>query len=216
MADKRLFVSTKDESPKLFENDILDFFTRVPWYVPLFIFIPVIGMNMIAAIWYEANSLLQILGMAVVGLLTWSLFEYFVHRWVFHTHPTNPTLARIHHISHGIHHDFPQDSLRLVMPPAVSIPLALIIFYSSQWVFWHLGAPELQRAFFAWFVLGYLVYDMMHYATHHLHYKAKWFQRIKEHHMKHHYRDPDAGFGFTSKTWDKVFRTDFEEKKPGA
>lgn len=41
---------------------------------------------------------------------------------------------------------------------------------------------------------------------------------IKEHHMKHHYKEPDAGFGFTSKIWDRVFKTDFQSRigKKGA
>ena len=42
MANK-LFVSTKDEYPKMFENAFLDFFSRVPFYVPLLIFIPIIS-----------------------------------------------------------------------------------------------------------------------------------------------------------------------------
>ena len=28
---------------------------------------------------------------------------------------------------HGVHHDHPNDPLRLVMPPAASIPLAIIV-----------------------------------------------------------------------------------------
>ena len=34
----------------------------------------------------------------------------------------------MHFIIHGVHHDHPNDKLRLVMPPAVSIPLAALFF----------------------------------------------------------------------------------------
>ena len=34
----------------------------------------------------------------------------------------------MHFIIHGVHHDHPNDKMRLVMPPGASIPLALLFF----------------------------------------------------------------------------------------
>ena len=34
----------------------------------------------------------------------------------------------LHFIMHGVHHDYPNDATRLVMPPIISVPLA-IVFY---------------------------------------------------------------------------------------
>ena len=35
---------------------------------------------------------------------------------------------------------------------------------------------------FVGFLMGYLVYDMSHYAVHHFNWKTAYFQRIKKHH----------------------------------
>jgi sterol desaturase/sphingolipid hydroxylase (fatty acid hydroxylase superfamily) len=211
--ERKLFVSTKDESPKLFENPFIDFFSRVPYYVPLIIYIPVIGFYSYLSFTQKGTGVLQFTGAFLSGVLIWTLAEYLIHRFVFHGHPKAEWAKKIHYTFHGIHHDFPQDSLRLVMPPAVSIPIAI----GSYWLFYYglnfIGMLQFHYAFFAGFVAAYLFYDMMHYASHHVPMKNGYFHMIKEHHMKHHYKEPDAGFGFTSKVWDKVFDTDFPEEK---
>ena len=62
------------------------------------------------------------------GYFFWTLTEYWMHRLVFHFEPEEGIGARLHWIIHGVHHDHPNDPLRLVMPPSVSVPLALIFF----------------------------------------------------------------------------------------
>ena len=65
---------------------------------------------------------------ALGGYVFWTLTEYWMHRIVFHFEPEDGIGARLHWIIHGVHHDHPNDPLRLVMPPSVSVPLA-IAFY---------------------------------------------------------------------------------------
>jgi sterol desaturase/sphingolipid hydroxylase (fatty acid hydroxylase superfamily) len=104
---------------------------------------------------------------------------------------------------HGIHHAYPNDSRRLVMPPSVSIPLAVFFYILSYLVFGnHLISP-----FFAGLLSGYLCYDMIHYAVHHSAAKNKFFMKIKTNHMKHHYQAPEKGYGVSQPLWDYVFRT---------
>ncbi|MCD8528796.1 MAG: sterol desaturase family protein [Chitinophagales bacterium] len=146
-----------------------------------------------------------------MGALLWTLAEYAIHRFIFHAHPKAAWAKKIHYTFHGIHHDYPQDSLRLVMPPAVSIPLAVIFFFLFKWGLGALGMAQYHYAFYAGFVAAYLFYDMMHYASHHTPAKSGYLKMIKDHHMKHHYKSPDEGFGFTSKMWDRVFHTDFKD-----
>ncbi|MFN8357318.1 MAG: sterol desaturase family protein [Spirosomataceae bacterium] len=214
MATKpKLFVTTDDVSPKLFESPILDFFTRIPWWVPIVVFLPVIVYFFYQGIVIDKISVWPATITCVSGLLFWSFFEYCVHRFLFHAHPTNPILKAIHYTFHGIHHDYPQDTLRLVMPLSVSIPLSTLIYLGMGWLFRQFDLEQYHHLFFATFMLGYLFYDEMHYASHHVNFKFKWFQAIKKQHMKHHFVEPDSGFGFTSKLWDWVFKTDFPEKK---
>ena len=210
MADK-LFVSTKDESPKMFENPFLDFFSRVPYYVPLIIFVPVISYYSYLSFVEKGTSILEFVASVIVGMFIWTLAEYGIHRYIFHGHPKAEWAKKIHYTFHGIHHAYPQDSLRLVMPPPVSIPLAVIFYWFFYWVLKPFDLLTFHYAYFAGFVAAYLIYDMMHYASHHIAMNSKYLKMVKDHHMKHHYKDPDVGFGFTSKVWDKAFGTDFKE-----
>ena len=62
-------------------------------------------------------------------------------------------------------------------------------------------------ALYAGIAAGYLIYDMLHYSTHH--FKIKWrvWQFLRRHHMRHHAQTPDLRFGVSSPLWDIVFRT---------
>ena len=64
---------------------------------------------------------------------------------------------------HGVHHDHPNDPRRLVLPPAFSIPLALLFLTAFVAAF---GTPD-AWAVAAGFYLGYVVYDTLHFALHH-------------------------------------------------
>jgi len=116
---------------------------------------------------------------------------------------------RLHFIFHGVHHDYPRDSKRLVMVPSVSIPLAAL-FYLLFSLF--LTKTNLY-AFFPGFLIGYLFYDMTHYAIHHANFKSSFWKKIKQHHMLHHYDDPSKGYGVSSVLWDKILDSDFPKKK---
>ena len=60
-------------------------------------------------------------------------------------------------------------------------------------------------------VFSYLVYDWFHYASHHMTLKNKYFRMLVKHHLLHHYRDPENGFGFTTTAWDKILNTMFKK-----
>jgi len=198
------FVSNKDESPPLFHNKFLDLFSRVHWSVPLFVFVPVVLACMYwGMVDYKLGWML--LPWFVGGVLFWSFAEYVLHRFVFHYEPPGKLGEQIHFIVHGVHHDYPNDSLRLVMPPVLGIPLAILFYY----LFTYFLGVENTMPFFAGFISGYLVYDMTHYALHHANIKHPYWKKLKEHHMVHHYHDPENGYGVSSDFWDKIFRTEF-------
>ncbi|MDA8693429.1 sterol desaturase family protein [Saprospiraceae bacterium] len=199
-------LSNKDESIPLFGNGFLDIFSRVAWYVPPIIFVPVIAYFIYISFTIYNFSVGKFLLLLVAGFFVWSITEYLFHRFIFHHYPKSKLGRKLHFMMHGVHHAYPNDSMRLVMPPLMSVPLATAFYFLWSFLFGSLVAP-----FFAGFILGYLGYDMMHYATHHAKFlKADWFVNIKNHHMKHHYQDPDHGFGVTSDFWDKIFRTEIK------
>ncbi len=189
-------------SPKLFDNKLLDFFSRIHPSIPAIVFGPVVA----ACLWagaedgYGAGKLILLFA---AGIGIWTLTEYWLHRLVFHWQPKFRGGDRLHFIIHGVHHDHPNDAMRLVMPPAASIPLAALFFGAYVLIF---GLPA-AYPLFAGFIVGYLVYDYMHYHLHHHAPRTKLGKRLREQHMRHHFQDHHYGFGVSSPLWDVVFRT---------
>lgn len=209
MSTKKMYVSNSEESIQLFKNPLMNALSKVHWSVPLFIFIPTISFLLYLGFTSSTLSIINIVGLYVLGIAVWTLTEYALHRFVFHFHPTSEFGKKIHFIFHGIHHDYPCDRLRLVMPPSVSIPLATAFFLFFNFLF----VGDTIFPFFGGFLTGYLVYDMFHYMIHHVQIKGRLWNALKTHHLKHHYVDDERGFGVSSKLWDLIIRTDFKEEK---
>src|SRR6202142_2810034 len=115
-------------SPPMFESRVLDALSRVHPSVPVIIFLPAIVL--MVAWGLASQNVATVLGLAIGGYALWTLFEYWLHRLVFHFEPEDGIGARMHWIIHGVHHDHPNDPLRLVMPPSLSIPLAALFIYA--------------------------------------------------------------------------------------
>lgn len=204
---ERLFVSNKDESVRMFDNYILDKLSRVHYSVPILIYVPVMIYFMYDAIAVSQLQWTQIAGMLLFGGFVWTFTEYFLHRFVFHFQPSSDFGKKLHFLFHGVHHDYPNDSYRLVMVPTISLPLAFGLYF----LFEAMIGPELISPFFVGLVFGYLVYDLGHYSFHHLNWKNKTFQSLKKHHMMHHYNQPEKGFGVSSRFWDYIFMTTYKK-----
>jgi sterol desaturase/sphingolipid hydroxylase (fatty acid hydroxylase superfamily) len=169
--------------------------------VPPLIFVPAIVVTFLMATERigVANSLLALL----LGYVVWTLTEYWLHRIVFHFEPEGGIGARLHWIIHGVHHDHPNDPMRLVMPPSVSVPLSAAFLGLFDFVVgmnWGLGL-------FSGFIVGYLAYDMLHYHTHHHRPTSRLGRRLRELHMRHHFQDDTTGYGVSAPYWDLVFGT---------
>jgi len=202
------FVSNKDETVRMFKNDFLESLSRVHPSVPLIIFVPIILFMLYLSVIRYQISALSIIGLIIFGLFIWTITEYALHRFIFHWELKSKLGAKIHFIFHGVHHDYPSDSRRLVMPPSVSIPLAALFYF----LFKALIGDIFVFPFFAGFLTGYLFYDITHYAIHHFNMHSKFWLMIKNHHMKHHYQDSHKGYGVSSPLWDIVIGTDFPPK----
>jgi sterol desaturase/sphingolipid hydroxylase (fatty acid hydroxylase superfamily) len=209
------YVSNKDESVRMFDADWMDVFSRIDYKVPLFIYIPLIIYFLYLSV--MSVNFLYILPLIILGIVVWTFAEYNLHRFVFHWMPPGELGRKIHFTFHGVHHDYPRDSKRLVMVPAISLPLAVLFYFMFKvLLIWAFGDAYLVYPFFVGFVIGYLFYDMTHYALHHVNFKSKFWIDLKQHHMIHHYSDPENGFGVSTKFWDHVYRTMFNRPKQGA
>ncbi|MFT3679317.1 MAG: sterol desaturase family protein [Ferruginibacter sp.] len=201
---KKNYISNSEESVRMFKSSLFEALSKVHFSIPLFIYIPVIIYFSVMA-FMDGISIGEFILYFAFGFAVWTITEYLLHRFIFHYMPSSKIGLRLHFIFHGVHHDYPRDKKRLVMPPSASIPLAALFYFLFSLC---LTKVHLY-AFFPAFLLGYLMYDMMHYAMHHYNFKSGIMKRIKQHHMLHHYQDPDHGYGVSSSLWDIIFNSGF-------
>ncbi|MEN4012766.1 MAG: sterol desaturase family protein [Bellilinea sp.] len=203
-------INHSDEPIRLFKSDFLEFFTHISPVVVVLIWLPVSIFFLIRSIVLlpDQYSALTVVVGFIMGLFLWSLSEYLLHRFLFHYKPKTARQEKIFYLFHGIHHEQPQCKTRLVMPPVVSIPMALAFFGIFHLLFSvFFNAPFLTAVIFSAFIFGYLVYDITHYATHHWQMRSGILKALKRHHMRHHYKTPNQRFGVSSPLWDYVFDT---------
>lgn len=147
----------------------------------------------------------QMGAMYLVGLLSWSIVEYGLHRFVFHMHTTTTGWNYFHFFAHGIHHLTPNDSTRLTFPPTFSALIALGLLQVPGLVSVATGI----QPYLAGLATGFVLYDTAHYYFHHG--DAPWLpaflQQMKTSHLNHHYKDDYANFGVSSPLFDWVFGT---------
>jgi dihydroceramide fatty acyl 2-hydroxylase len=212
-ANSRQAEESLSASPRLFENDLLDKLSRVHHLTPVIVYAPII----LALLVYSStvNGVGLIVLALFIGYVAWTLTEYFGHRYLFHTVFALPFGfgPKFQFLIHGVHHIYPSDPLRLVMPPLLSTPIMLIALTIIRLLF---GAT------FSWpvlagFISGYVIYDCVHYWTHHGQPKSKLGHLVRRLHMLHHFRDPAKGFGVHAFWLDYVFGTAYKkDDTPGS
>ncbi len=198
MASKKPYPSIR-----IFQHPWLERLTHVHPLTPLVLWLPVIALLIWSSFWVESLSVGQVLLLGMSGLVFWTFAEYILHRIVFHFEPRSPLQKRFQFLIHGLHHEDPVDPTRLVMPPVAAIAIASILYGIFRSV---LGAAWVQP-FFAFFLIGYLAYDYIHFAVHHFHPRSRIGKAIKHHHMIHHFVNHESHWGVSSPLWDYVFGT---------
>lgn len=198
---------------RLFKNQYLEFLTKthplVIWgmYIPILIFML-----------YVSRLRLLISGVHIgliflAGMFFWSLFEYVIHRFVFHFFAERDRAKKMVYLIHGNHHEYPRDKDRLFMPAVPSLLISSSLFLLMFFVATLFNSGTYVFAFFPGFVFGYLIYGSMHYAIHAWNPPFKWMKALWRNHHLHHYKNEELGFGVSSTLWDHVFGTMFDLKK---
>jgi hypothetical protein len=157
------------------------------------------------SIWQASRGRLTlgaVLGAYAGGLLIWSLVEYLTHRLSFHHVPTTRGQVAYGYLVHGVHHAYPDDPRRWVLPIAVTLPIAAALFWLFGSLFGRFGLPV-----FGGFVHGYLAYDLLHYFIHSGRLPTRLGRYLRHYHLTHHFKSPDGHFGVSSPLWDVIFRT---------
>ena len=193
---------------RLFNNPILERLSKISPVTVLAVYLPIIFFF----IWKSFSINIPAVTFVVLflaGLAFWTLFEYVFHRYVFHFTPKGELQKRISFLFHGVHHQYPNDKKRLVMPITLSLAVAVLLL-SITWLLFGTWT----WAYSAGFTTGYLAYDMTHSSIHH--FKApniKFLKMVWKSHIDHHFRDSTKGYGVSSAFWDRVFGTLQKPKK---
>lgn len=138
----------------------------------------------------------------LAGLLAWTFVEYAMHRFSFHHPPASERQVAFGYLVHGVHHAYPDDARRWVMPLVVTVPIGMVLLATSWRAFGAAGLPP-----FAGFAHGYLAYDTFHWAIHRNALGGAIGRFLRKHHLQHHYATPERRFGVSSPLWDVVFGT---------
>jgi sterol desaturase/sphingolipid hydroxylase (fatty acid hydroxylase superfamily) len=196
-------------SIRIFKSDFVEALTHVHPLTPLIFWTPVISWLVWRSFTVHQLSATLVAGLAFLGLVFWSLSEYVLHRFVFHFTANSPVQEKLQFLIHGLHHDDPLDPSRLVMPPIPGVIIASVLYGLFRLV---LG-PAWVEPFFAFFLVGYLCYDYVHFSVHHFKPRTRLGKMLKQHHMMHHFVSPSSRWGVSSPLWDYVFGTLEHAKK---
>ena len=191
------------QSIKLFQNPFLERFTHVHPITPLLVWGPIVAYLIWRSFVVYHFGLFEVSMIAVTAMISWTLAEYILHRYIFHFEGEHVIFKKFHFLMHGIHHADPQDGTRLVMVPTVSLILGAIHFA----LFRFFMGDAIAEPFFAFYVVGYLCYDYTHFAVHHFKPRTRFGKTLKQNHMHHHYIDHNARWGVSTPVWDYVFGT---------
>lgn len=183
----------KEGKGRIFETPFLEVFTKTNPVLHVITYGGAIWLFLYLSKAAPRNTIMLFL----LGVVVWTLTEYLMHRFLFHIRP-----GKFQYMIHGVHHEFPRDKERLMMPPLPGLILIMLFFG-----FWYIFFHSYTHAFMSGFLGGYLAYTYIHYIVH-THKPVKGLKFLWSHHLKHH--NPvhhDKAFGVSSPIWDYVFGT---------
>jgi len=189
----------------IFDN-FLEKLSRWPWYYIYFMWTPVISFLMYQAIVVNQVPLSRVISLYSLGIFLWALYEYVLHRFIFHVQTSSPSGNMFHFFIHGIHHITPTDSSRLTFPPFFALFAGTFLYRLHEFFM----SPSMGvQALFAGTATGYVFYDTMHYYFHHgdVFWMPEIFKKMKTLHLNHHYKDDTSNYGVTNPLFDFICGT---------
>ena len=146
-----------------------------------------------------------------VGVLSWTLIEYVLHRFIFHYSPRSAFGKKLVYAAHLSHHENPRATNRLFSSLLVSLPIATPYLLLS-WIV--TGSMQAATYLFAGLSAGYFCYEWLHFQAHHRRPRLRIFRYLRKYHLLHHYQTPELRFGVTSPLFDVILRTFRRVRKP--
>lgn len=190
--------------PRFFANQFLENCSKTVWWVVPAIWLPAYALTTYASLKALKVSAAQVAALQLLGVVLWQLLEYLIHRFMFHASVTSYWGLTLHFLFHGCHHKFPMDAERLVFPPVPAACIAAGIFGVLRILLPCSAAVSLMSGV----LLGYVLYDCLHYAIHHaVKLPGEVLRELRIRHNHHHYQDHHRGYGISSVFYDVLFNT---------
>ncbi|HMT30197.1 MAG TPA: sterol desaturase family protein [Bacteroidia bacterium] len=199
MKDTRIF---NKGTTRLFENKILENLTRTHFLVPVLFYYA--AAICILAYSFSVSTIdhWKALFYFPAGMITFSFVEYLIHRYIFHFNAVNEKEEQFKYHIHGVHHEYPRDKDRLVMPPLISFGIAILFYFVFKFI-----AGDYVWLFFPGFLAGYSTYLIIHYSVHRYKPPKNFLKYLWKHHSLHHYHSDDYAFSVSLPLWDYIFGT---------
>jgi sterol desaturase/sphingolipid hydroxylase (fatty acid hydroxylase superfamily) len=183
---------------------------RFQLYKPYTFYTIVLFIMHFAVIRSGESSLVAAAPLFVVGLLTWGLYEYSIHRWVLHREPKTEGFNLPGNLTHLRHHADPNSLQRLNVQLSESIPVCVVYFLAA----WALaGSWQAATHLYTGLMAGYFFYEYLDFQAHHGTSRGRLTRYFRKYHLQHHHYDATVRFGVTSPIFDYLFGTFHIEKK---
>jgi len=197
-------MSKRKSENRLFQNPLLEKLTESNIYLHVLFYGAVVGFYTAASISFTELIWWQNALIFFGAIAFWTFAEYMLHRYVFHIAEKSKFTKRLQYVLHGVHHDDPKD--KIFMPPVAGLLISSLFFAIFWSVFSLLGIASFSWIFTSGFIMGYLLYSLIHFGTHKIK-PPKYLRDLWTHHLLHHYQCPDKAFGVSNRFWDRIFGT---------
>ena len=139
-----------------------------------------------------------------VGVLSWTLIEYGLHRFIFHYNARSAFGRKLVYGAHLSHHEMPRAKNRLFSSLLISLPVATVYLLLGRLI---TGSLHAATYLFVGLAAGYLIYEWLHFQAHHRRPRLRLFRYLRKYHLLHHYQTPELRFGVTSPLFDVLLGT---------
>jgi len=135
-----------------------------------------------------------------LGVATWSLLEYVLHRFLGHDRRTMPNFFSVEHTRHHSEGNYfaPTWKKALVALVIMGLTFALLSLVAET---------AFAVAYTVGVVAMYVTYEVVHRRAHTHEGIGSYGRYIRRHHFHHHFVNPRSNHGVSSPVWDFVFGT---------
>jgi 4-hydroxysphinganine ceramide fatty acyl 2-hydroxylase len=139
-----------------------------------------------------------------IGIFVWSIFEYAIHRWLYHIQFKHKRIQWFFEAFHQYHHNFLDK--HHVLNAGFLLIYPLFVFYWG--LYFTITNNIISTNFFCCGLLTYyFAYEIVHYLIHYKKFTKGYMYFIQQYHLHHHYKAGNKNYGNTSTLWDKILGT---------